>query len=138
MLYNEKQAARKENQYKRAIFSSSRIEVQTDVSFHYPGSHIQFFVLADRVGLVRKLWNKTQCQRTLQNIHRFWPFVFFGIRVTRIEEDLLGRMLECCVCSTFIHAQLFIGSTVAKWLLPDVAGRFEIEKSLTFRWQGLP
>ena len=113
VLYNEKQAARKENQYKRAIFSSSRIEVQTDVSFHYPGSYIQFFVLADRVGLVRKLWNKTQCQRTLQNIHRFWPFVFFGIRVTRIEEDLLGRMLESFVCSAFIHAQLFIGSTVA-------------------------
>ena len=28
--------------------------------------------------------------------------------------------------------------TSVKWLLPNVADRFEIEKSLTFRWQGLP
>ena len=57
------------------------------------------------------------------------------------EEDLLGRMLESFACSAFVHPQLFLGSTVAnlgQMALARCRGSIWSEKSLTFRWHGLP
>ena len=145
VLYNEKQAARKENQHNRATFSSSRNEKLRQMYL----SMIQeatFNFLSSLTGLAwsenfgTKRHARGRCRTFIVFGHLCsLAYESQGWREHFREEDLLGRMLESFACSTLIHPQLFLGSTVANLgLLPDVAGRFEIEKSLTFRWHGLP
>ena len=73
------------------------------------------------------------------------PLCFLWHKNRFHEEGLLGRMPKSFIPKhgqvPNCHTQLFLGSTVASGGQMDVVrcrGSIWSEKSLTFRWQGLP